>query len=76
MKLGVLGVWYHIFSSQGYIFFGTASALHRMFQAHVRAIGERPRAERTKYLILDLSHVYGMDETAASIFTKAQRLKP
>ena len=53
MKLGVLGVWYHIFSSQGYIFFGTASALHRMFQAHVRAMGERPRAERTKYLVLD-----------------------
>ena len=74
MKLGVLGVWYHIFSSQGYIFFGTASALHRMFQAHVRTMGERPRAERTKYLILDLSHVYGMDETAASIFTKVQRL--
>ena len=37
MKLGVLGVWYHIFSSQGYIFFGTASTLHRMFQAHVTA---------------------------------------
>ena len=48
MKLGVLGVWYHIFSSQGYIFFGTASALHRMFQAHVLAMAEKPRAERTK----------------------------
>lgn len=73
-KLGVLGVWYHIFSAQGYIFFGTASKLHRMFQAHVHDMHEKPRAERTKYLILDLSNVYGMDETAATILTKIQRL--
>ena len=73
-KLGVLGVWYHIFAAQGYIFFGTASKLHRMFKQHVQDIGQRPRAERTRYLILDLSKVNGMDETAGVIFAKIARL--
>jgi len=73
-KLGVLGVWYHIFAAQGYIFFGTASKLHRMFKQHVQDIGKRPRAERTRYLILDLSKVNGMDETAGVVFSKIARL--
>ena len=35
MKLGVLGCWFHIFEAQGYIFFGTASSLYRLFQVQI-----------------------------------------
>ena len=74
-KLGVLGVWYTIFRSQGtYIFFGTASLLHRRFQAHVARDALRLRCERTKMLIIDLSEVYGIDATAGTIFNKVTRL--
>ena len=35
-KLGVLGIWYHIVRAQGYIFFGTASRLHRLTKVHIQ----------------------------------------
>ena len=59
-KLGVLGVWYHIVRAQGYIFFGTASRLHRLTKVHIQTNNLRPRCQRTKILIFDLSDVYGM----------------
>ena len=57
-----------------YLFFGTASLLHRRFKAHIAHDALRPRCERTKLLIVDMSGVDGMDATAGSIFTKIQRL--
>ena len=57
-----------------YIFFGTASLLHRRVQAHVARDAARLRCERTKMLIIDMSEVYGMDATAGAIFQKVLRL--
>ena len=70
----MLGVWYHIVHAQGYIFFGTASRLHRLMKAHIQTNTLRPRCERTKMLIFDLTDVYGIDATAGSIFLKSHRL--
>ena len=73
-KLGVLGVWYTIVVAQGYIFFGTAARLHRIVKGHVASMKRRPRAERTKTLIFNLSDVYGVDASASVIFLKSYRL--
>ena len=73
-KLGVLGVWYHIVRAHGYIFFGTASRLHRLVKAHVASMRRRPRAEHTKMLLFDLGGVYGIDASASIIFLKSARL--
>lgn len=40
MKLGVLGRWYHIFTARGFLFFGTASSLYKIFKAHAQ-VNER-----------------------------------
>lgn len=75
MKLGVVGSWYHIFSLEGYIFFGTASRFHRMVKKHVtKADAERSRCARDKFLIFDMSNVFGMDVTASIIFLKVKRM--
>mmetsp|Transcript_39080 Transcript_39080/g.85892 ORF Transcript_39080/g.85892 Transcript_39080/m.85892 type:complete len:686 (-) Transcript_39080:40-2097(-) len=77
MKLGIIGVWFHIFKlgdTSGYIFFGTASRLYELFKEHLAESQTRPIAQRTKFVIIDMGEVYGLDATACSVFNKIQRL--
>lgn len=55
MKLGVLGRWYHIFPAHGFLFFGSASRLYRMFKEHCAEMAGLPACERTKMIIFDMT---------------------
>ena len=74
LKLAVLGRWYHIFTAQGYLFFGTASRLYRQFKEHTEASRLMPHFERTKMILFDMTAVPGIDATAEGIFLKILRL--
>jgi SulP family sulfate permease len=54
-----------VFKLQGFIFFGSASAL-------VEQLGQR-LTPRTRFVLLDFEHVSGLDATALSCFTKLRR---
>lgn len=59
-----------IFRLQGYIFFGTADSLVARLAERL----ERNEQDGISFLILDFSHVTGVDSTAISSFVKIMRL--
>ena len=63
-----------MFSIDSFIFFGTANNMYQLLKQHVAAQQLKPKAERTKYLIFDLSAVTGIDSSAKSVFFKVHRL--
>ena len=69
-----LGVWYQILNAQGFIFFATAAQLYRVTKEHVLSLKAMPKAKRTKYIIINLTDVYGIDPAASTIFNKSNRL--
>lgn len=54
-----------VFKLQGFVFFGSASAL-------VDSLGRR-LTPRTRFVLLDFEHVSGLDSTALTCFTKLRR---
>jgi len=54
-----------VFKLQGFIFFGSASAL-------VERLGDR-LTPQTRFVLLDFEHVSGLDATALTCFTKLRR---
>ena len=61
----------HLFTLQGYLFFGTAGSLYREVLDYVQA----PENANTRFIILDFSQVIGVDSSATLNFEKlAQRL--
>lgn len=54
-----------VFKLQGFVFFGSASAL-------VDRLGRR-LTPRTRFVLLDFEHVSGLDSTALTCFTKLRR---
>ena len=75
MKLGVLGTWYAILRVDGFIFFGTATRVVKLFKQHLeRELEEKQRCERCKMLIVDMSGVSAIDPTANAAFAKVRTL--
>mmetsp|Transcript_2425 Transcript_2425/g.4091 ORF Transcript_2425/g.4091 Transcript_2425/m.4091 type:complete len:1254 (+) Transcript_2425:103-3864(+) len=74
MKLGVLAIWYHIIQARGYIFFGSAARLYQLLKNHIKTMSRRPRPQRTKIIIWDMTEVFGIDATAGMVFVKVKRL--
>ncbi|WP_448603062.1 SulP family inorganic anion transporter [Thermoleptolyngbya sp.] len=59
-----------IFSLQGYLFFGTATALLKQVQARLQDVTQAP----LQFLILDFRLVTGLDASAALSFAKMQQV--
>lgn len=67
--------WFHVFKVDSFVFFGTANTLYQQLKAHIsHEKVTKPKAERTKYLIFDLSEVTGIDSSARDVFYKVHRL--
>ncbi len=67
--------WFHVFKVDSFVFFGTANTLYQQLKAHIsHEKVSKPKAERTKYLIFDLSEVTGIDSSARDVFYKVHRL--
>lgn len=69
-KLKELGDHTHILELQGYIFFGTASALLECIRARVKEKNRLP----VRFLILDFRRVSGLDSSAIFSFKKCRQL--
>ncbi len=54
---------------QGYIFFGTAHSIYEWIKEHLQA-----KDNRTRYLVIDFTQTYGIDSSAAKVFTKLRFL--
>lgn len=54
---------------QGYIFFGTAHSIYEWTKEHVQT-----EYTRTRYLVIDFTQTYGIDSSAAQVFTKLRYL--
>ena len=64
-----------MFKVDSFVFFGTANTLYQQLKAHIsEQKASKPKAERTKYLIFDLTEVTGIDSSARDIFYKVHRL--
>lgn len=74
LRLAVMSPWFQVFSIDSFIFFGTVNNMYQLLKQHVAAQQLKPKAERTKYLIFDLSAVTGIDSSAKSVFFKVHRL--
>ena len=67
--------WFQVFRVESFVFFGTANNLYQQLKAHlVDQKASKPKAERTKYLIFDLTDVTGIDSSAKNVFFKVHRL--
>ena len=73
-RLAVMSPWFQVFSIDSFIFFGTANNMYSLLKQHIAAQQLKPKSERTKYLIFDLSAVTGIDSSAKSVFYKVHRL--
>ena len=75
LRLAVMAGWFHVFKVDSFVFFGTANTLYQQLKAHITEEKEsKPKAERTKYLIFDLTEVTGIDSSARDVFYKVHRL--
>ncbi len=54
---------------QGYIFFGTAHSIYEWVKEHLQT-----EYTQTRYLIIDFTQTYGIDSSAAKVFTKLRYL--
>ncbi len=54
---------------QGYIFFGTAHSIYEWVKEHLQT-----KYTQTRYLIIDFTQTYGIDSSAAKVFTKLRYL--
>ena len=67
--------WFQVFKVDSFVFFGTANTLYQQLKAHIsEQKASKPKAERTKYLIFDLTEVTGIDSSARDVFYKVHRL--
>ena len=67
--------WFHVFKVDSFVFFGTANTLYQQLKALIAEQKvSKPKAERTKYLIFDLTEVTGIDSSARDVFFKVHRL--
>ena len=67
--------WFQVFKVDSFVFFGTANTLYQQLKAHIsKQKVSKPKAERTKYLIFDLTEVTGIDSSARNVFYKVHRL--
>lgn len=67
--------WFQVFSVESFVFFGTANTLYQQLKAHLaNQKTSKPKAERTKHLIFDLTAVTGIDSSAKNVFFKVHRL--
>jgi len=74
-QLAILSPWYQVFKVESFVFFGTANNVYQQLKEHLNNQKERiPRAQRTKFLIFDMTEVTGIDVTAANVIEKVQRL--
>ncbi|KAL7552508.1 hypothetical protein ACHAWF_015774 [Thalassiosira exigua] len=74
-QLAVMSPWFQVFSVESFVFFGTANNLYQQLKAHLaHQKRTKPKAERTKYLIFDLTEVTGVDSSAKNVFFKVHRL--
>jgi MFS superfamily sulfate permease-like transporter len=74
-RLAVMAGWFQVFQVDSFVFFGTANTLYQQLKAHIKdQKATKPRAERTKYLIFDLTEVTGIDSSARDVFFKVHRL--
>lgn len=77
-QLATMSPWFQVFSAESFVFFGTANNLYQQLKKHLadQKTGEnaKPKAERTKYLIFDLTEVTGIDSSAKDVFFKVHRL--
>eukprot|EP00985_Skeletonema_marinoi_P003734 scaffold1616_cov173-Skeletonema_marinoi.AAC.6 len=74
-QLAVMAGWFQVFKVDSFVFFGTANTLYQQLKAHLaKQKVTLPKAERTKYLIFDLSEVTGIDSSARDVFYKVHRL--
>mmetsp|Transcript_9887 Transcript_9887/g.21422 ORF Transcript_9887/g.21422 Transcript_9887/m.21422 type:complete len:1286 (+) Transcript_9887:334-4191(+) len=74
-QLAVMSPWFQIFSVESFVFFGTANNLYQQLKANLaEQKATKPKAERTKYLIFDLTEVTGIDSSAKDVFFKVHRL--
>ena len=64
-QLAVMAPWFQVFAVESFIFFGTADNLYTQLNVHLAAQKvSKPKSERTKYLIFDLTGVTGIDSSA------------
>lgn len=54
---------------QGYIFFGTAHSIYEWVKEHIQT-----KYTQTRYLVIDFAQTYGIDSSAAKVFTKLRYL--
>jgi|SaaInl74LU_5_DNA_1037368.scaffolds.fasta_scaffold02490_2 MFS superfamily sulfate permease-like transporter len=74
-RLAVMAGWFQVFKVDSFVFFGTANTLYQQLKAHLaEQKATLPKAERTKYLIFDLTEVTGIDSSARDVFYKVHRL--
>lgn len=74
-QLAVMAPWFQVFSIDSFVFFGTANNVYQQLKAHLADQKvSKPRAERTKYLIFDLSEVTGIDSSSKDVFFKVRRI--
>ena len=67
--------WYQVFCMDSFIFFGTANDFYQRLKQHIFHQKEtKPKAERTKYIIFDLTAGSGMDSSGKNVFIKVHRL--
>lgn len=67
--------WFQVVKVESFVFFGTANKLYQQLKAHiVDQKASKPKAERAKYLIFDLTEVTGIDSSARGVFFKVHRL--
>ena len=74
-QLAVMSGWFQVFKVESFIFFGTANNLYQQLKSHISDQKvSKPKAERAKYLIFDLTEVTGIDSSARDVFYKVHRL--
>lgn len=75
LRLAIIAGWFQVFKVDSFVFFGTANTLYQQLKAHIsEQKRSKPKAERTKYLIFDLTEVTGIDSSARDVFYKVHRL--
>ena len=74
LRLGAMSSWYAVLPLQGFFFFGTATLFYQKLKAILANDLDKPRAERLRLLMLDCTHLTGVDPTARNTLIKAHRL--